>query len=371
MKNIINLARHNLKLFFNSPSSVMLLIAPVFATALLIMMLKGSSYSKAMGIGVVVPKTDIGTGAFFEIMRKDLSIEVIDEETALTKLSQKKVSGIVIIRTNDFVKAVKEGKEDIEVIGINKDPSINFITSELDKALGTVRHLSFLSGGDERKFQLLYEAYQEELRDIPIDNLEFEKTKSVMIFGMFVMVFLFTSIKGLQALMQEKENKISERILRAPVKRYEYILGHILGAYTVLLLQIILQGVVMSSLKLTFGLNFLSFIGICMVLGVVGIALGLIVLALAKNSQGYFILGSFIISPLCMLSDCLFPKEFLPEFINKLALLSPIRWVMVLYKTVMAGGSFFEVLTSLFIALGLSVVLILAGIIIENSKKPA
>jgi len=369
MKNIVIIAKHNFRMFFNNAFSIALLIAPVFVTVLLMMMLNGDKFKVGAQIGIVMPEKVIGAEVLLSEMQKNLSLVYLDEETALSKLEQKKINGIVVMHSDNLLKDLSEGKQSLEVIGSTNDPVIGYITGQLDAALSTVDTFSRLSKSDEKEFERLYKDYKKEVKEVKIDNTDFEIVKATMIFGMFVMVFLFTCIKGLQAMMLEKENKVYERICMSPIQRQDYILGHILGAFGILMIQIVIQGMIMNRLGLTFGLGLLKFIGICMVLGVAGISLSLMVAACTKNSETYFIAGAFVIAPLCMLSDCIFPKEYLPDVVNKIALLSPIRWVMVLYKNVILGGKAYETVGSILIALGLSVVILLMGMVIENSKK--
>ncbi|MDF2612252.1 MAG: Multidrug transporter, permease [Clostridia bacterium] len=369
MKDIFIIAKHNLKIFFSNSFSIALLIAPIFVTVLLMAMLSGNKFSSGAVVGIVMPEKVTGGNVLLSELRKGLSLVYLDAETAAARLEQKKINGIVIIHTDNLLKDLGDARESLEIISIAGDPVIGYITAQLDLALDKVNTFNRLSGVDEKEFERLYQEYRDEIKEVRIDNADFEVIKSTMVFGMFVMVFLFTCIKGLQIMMQEKESKVYERICMTPIKRPAYILGHILGAFGILMIQIVIQAIVMNRFNLTFGLGLMAFIGICMVLGVAGISISLMIVACSKNTQTYFITGSFVISPLCMLSDCIFPKEFLPEIVNRISLLSPIRWVMILYKDVMLGGDIKQITASILLALGLSVVIVLLGMIIESSKK--
>ncbi len=369
MTNTLNIAKHNLKMFFNNKFSIMLLALPVLVTTLLMFMLSGNKFSVGAQVGIVMSEKVPGIEALLNELQTNISLAYLDEDTALTKLEQKKLNAIIAVRTDNLLANLVADEKSLEVMSITDEPTIAFVTVQLDKALSTVHALAVMSGADETEFERLYADYKSSTGEIKIERTDFEQITATMVFGMFVMVFLFTCIKSLQPMMHEKESKVYERICTSPIKHYEYILGHILGAFSILFIQIIIQGVIMNTLKLTFGLGFVKFIGICMVLGIVGIAISLIILSCSKNTQAYFVTGSFIISPLCMLSDCVFPKELLPEAVNKIMLLSPVRWVMILYKNVMLEASFGEVIMSLGIAIGISVVLILMGIVIENARK--
>ncbi|WP_069999743.1 ABC transporter permease [Cellulosilyticum sp. I15G10I2] len=369
MRNIYNIAKHSVRMFFNNQFSILLLVAPIFVTVLLVMMLSGNKFSSGAQIGVVRSEKTVGVQVFLEEMGKELNITYLDEKTARAYLEQKKINGILIIRTDNLLRDLMEGKKNLEVIGVGDDPVIEFIVAQLERALSSTYTFAKLSSANESKFEALYATYKSEIKEVKVDQSDFEMIRAVIVFGMFVMIFLFTCIKSLQAMAGERESKIYERICISSIKHYEYVSGHILGAYGILMIQMIIQGIIMNALGLTFGLRLFSFIGICMVLGVVGLSLSLVILACTKNTQGYFVVGSFVISPLCMLSGCIFPKEFLPDIVNKVALLSPVRWVMTLYNAVITGASFEEIFASVLVALGLSIVLVLMGMATQNSRK--
>ncbi len=369
MRNILIIAKHNVKRFFNNKFSVMLLIAPIFVTVLLMMMLSNTQFSAAAQVGIVMEGDIPGAQVFLSEFEENINLSYLSEDTALRKLEQKKLNGVIKVKTAHLLQDLQNGKKTIELITIEEEAAQSFLEAELTKAMERTRVFALVAEGDEVRFKNLYADYKSKMPEIQIDQSGFEQIKATMIFGMFVMVFLFTCIKSLQPMMYEKENRVYERICISPIESYHYILGHILGAFVILFIQIVIQGAVMNMLQLTFGLVFTKFIGINIVLAIVGIAISLMILACAKNTQGYFIIGSFIISPLCMLSDCIFPKEFLPDAVNKVMLLSPVRWVMILYKNVLLGGGFIEVLMSLSIAIGISIVLLLMGMFVEHSKR--
>ncbi|MGL4372866.1 MAG: hypothetical protein ACRCS6_03725, partial [Turicibacter sp.] len=81
------------------------------------------------------------------------------------------------------------------------------------------------------------------------------------------------------------------------------------------------------------------------------------------------VLLGFVVPPMAMLSDCIFPIELLPEWIDKVSLIFPIRWIMKGYNVALTDGTVWNLLGCLMLAIILAIIMILISIILEGKKN--
>lgn len=151
---------------------------------------------------------------------------------------------------------------------------------------------------------------------------------------------LLTSI----AIVREKEIGTIEQVMVTPIGRFEFILGKTLpfmftGYFTVTFMFVIAYfvfGVVIKGsivlLILAVGLNITAYLGVA-----------LFVSASSYTQQQALLTSFFILMPCSLLSGFMFPIRNMPEAIQYLTYLNPMRWGFeAVAGIVMKGASFTE-----------------------------
>ena len=105
------------------------------------------------------------------------------------------------------------------------------------------------------------------------------------------------------------------------------------------------------------------------VLSIVGIAIALMVLSISNSSSMYYTLLSMIITPMCLLSGGFVPTNFMPQMVQNFSLILPLTWVNSAFSQILSNGSNSKIFIDLFVALSISVVLIMVYLVMENNKK--
>lgn len=363
MNQIFKIAKHNIRMFFIRPWAILLLFVPI-VLSLWAQFLFGNDQMLLIGqVGIYAKDESKMTSILEQELEKaQVGVKYYEDEVQLKlDIEENNVDlGIVMAYHNSY-KTLKEGKMPYKLI-LKDNQEIKEVFE------GKMLHLGQLvnHSKSEANFYKLYEKVQNDKPIVETQNEVKQMMTMTTSFSFFIMMFLLTAGIGLSPMMNERELYVYERITVAPLKKYQYILGHVLGAFTILFTQILVQLVSMKCLKISFNLDSLQFVLIGVTLCVVGIGISLLVYAISKKSTIYYLVMGIGVTPLCMLSDTFFPLEFFPVGIQKLAYFSPIRWIMKGYKEMIGGKPLENVIGTLAVALLIATVLILVSLIITS-----
>lgn len=153
---------------------------------------------------------------------------------------------------------------------------------------------------------------------------------------MMVISILLTSI----AIVREKEIGTIEQIMVTPISRLEFILGKtipylITGYITMTLMFLVIYFV--------FGINIKGSILLLYIMGGVYISgnlgLALLISVSANTQQQALLTAFFILMPNVLLSGFMFPIRNMPEPIQYLTYINPMRWFLqILHGIIVKGG---------------------------------
>lgn len=367
MNQILSIAKHNLKMFFVRPWSILLLLSPIFLSVV-VQQIFGTSSLMSMGtIGII----EQGESSFTKILEEELwqqRIEVTyyeNKQTLREAIEKEDITlGLEAASVNSFMD-MKEDKAPYKVIKMNQNKTADQVTELIENKLGQLK-LLVEHAENETDFNKAYKQMRSHKPSmIQTDKMQEGLTMNI-VFSFFIMMFLLTVGVSLSPLMREREEEVYTRILATPIKRYQYVLGHLVGAFTIVFSQMLMQLIAMRFLKVDFNLNNLQFIIIGIVLCCIGLAISMLILAFSKNSIMYYMIMGIGVTPLCMMSDTFFPVEFFPAWLEKLSYLSPIRWIMMGYRGMIGNAGLEVILRALVVALLMSIVMILISLVKES-----
>lgn len=170
----------------------------------------------------------------------------------------------------------------------------------------------------------------------------------IVAFVVMLMSLLLTSI----AIIREREAGTMEQLIVTPLKPFELILGKTIPYIIIALTQMV---VVIVIGKLWFGIPFagsmgLLFAGACVFL-LSTLAIGLYISTVSSTQQQAMMTTFFFIMPIFMLSGFVFPIANMPEVIQWLTYLNPLRYFLVIIRGIFLKGVGMDVLWPQFLAL--------------------
>ncbi|MFA7297453.1 MAG: ABC transporter permease [Dehalococcoidia bacterium] len=179
--------------------------------------------------------------------------------------------------------------------------------------------------------------------------------------GVIVMSALFSSGWGGMALIDDLNRGVIDRFLVTPVHRAPLILGRLVQASIV----VVVQSVIIVLLAMATGARFASLPGVAvliLVAAMVGAAFGAISYAialLARREETVIAVMNFTLLPLTFLSAGFMQKDLMPGWMQRVADFNPVNWAVEAGRVAAAGGDWGFVglrvlLLAGFLALGLA-----------------
>lgn len=272
-------------------------------------------------------------------------VEIKDVSKGISEIEKRKYDGYVFLKGKD-ITFYKNAHGDIKT---------EIAESMIDSFVDTFKGMTAIASQNP--------AFLKNSGDINL-NREFIKITSIdrkvkqtsfdyYSVTMLTLVILYGAMSGVFSIDMERTKKTGRRILASPVKKYEILMGKVLGVTFSVFIQALI--IVLFS-KYIFGANwgkdivtvFVIIISeIIFVVGL-GVSLGFII----KNGAMAQGLLNGIIPFIAFLGGSYIPvKEMGSQFIEKLSNFSPITWTNTAIFNVILGGNYQYVPTALMVNL--------------------
>jgi len=181
-----------------------------------------------------------------------------------------------------------------------------------------------------------------------------------------IMVMMLTAF----AVVREREIGTLEQVMVTPIRRSEFILGKtvpffLIGCFDATIISLV--GI------LWFGVPFRGSLSV-LALGIVAfifasLGLGLLISTISFTQQQAMITSFFFTMPMITLSGFATPISSMPEFFQKLTYLNPMRYIMVVLRSVYLKGVGLDVLWPQIAAMAASAVILLGISILRFHKS--
>ncbi len=188
----------------------------------------------------------------------------------------------------------------------------------------------------------------------------------IVAFLVMLTSFILTSI----AIIREKEDGTMEQLIVTPMKSYEFILGKTIPYIILSLLQMFaVTAVAVYWFEIPFmGSLLLLFVATCLfMLSTLGI--GLFISTISSTKQQAMMTAFFFILPFFMLSGFVFPIANMPEVVQWLTYLNPLRFFLVIIRNIFLKGVGFDVLWPQYLALTILGSIVFTGAISRSKKR--
>jgi len=181
-----------------------------------------------------------------------------------------------------------------------------------------------------------------------------------------IMVMMLTAF----AVVREREIGTLEQVMVTPIRRWEFILGKTVPFFLIGCFDATIISLVGT---LWFGVPFRGSFGV-LGLGVVAfifasLGLGLLISTLSVTQQQAMITSFFFTMPMITLSGFATPISSMPEFFQELTYLNPMRYVMVVLRSVYLKGVGLDILWPQIAAMAGSAVLLLGISVLRFHKS--
>jgi len=171
---------------------------------------------------------------------------------------------------------------------------------------------------------------------------------------------VITTILMAMAIVKEREIGTLEQIIVTPIKPYQLIIGKVIPFAILGFIDILLVNAVMVfwfGIVIEGNFIFLLFASLLFVLSTLG--LGLFISTISKTQQQAMMVAQFgLMLPMIYLSGFAFPIESMPQWIQYITYLIPLRYFITILRGIILKGS------GLMDLLPETIILFLIGVII-------
>ncbi|MBI5523709.1 MAG: ABC transporter permease [Desulfarculus sp.] len=173
--------------------------------------------------------------------------------------------------------------------------------------------------------------------------------------GVIAMVVMLVSLMlTALAVVREKEIGTMEQLLVSPLRPVELILGKTVPFVIIALADVVLvtvAGVFWFEVPLRGSLWVLLLGTVLFLFNSVG--LGLLISTLSSTQQQAMTAGTFILTPAILLSGLIFPIANMPQAVQYLTYLNPLRYFILVVRGIFLKGVGVEVLWPQFVGMGI------------------
>ena len=171
-------------------------------------------------------------------------------------------------------------------------------------------------------------------------------------------------------IIEERRNKMKDRIMLSGVRKSSYLLGMALVYLAFMMIGSVSYYLVGLLLNFDFGMrNTLGFLLMLFVSNVLSVSIYVFFAAFLKKEDALGFVGTFILMPMSLFSGVLFPFKYMPETMQKIGSLFPQRWIASGIEKMQQSGRVGSCFKEAVMVLALSAILFLIGICCEGSQN--
>lgn len=187
---------------------------------------------------------------------------------------------------------------------------------------------------------------------------------------MLTLILLYASLTGFWAVRSEMEQRTAARMMCAPVRGYEVLMGKVIGCISVTIVQG-LAVIVFSKLilKAYWGENLLPVAIILLTYSIMTVCLGVATAYIFKGAEAASGVLNTIIPLLVFLGGGYMPLTFLTGFLAKIAVISPVNWANTALFKVIYNADYSAMAGSVVINLSLSALFIMTAAFLSGKGK--
>lgn len=157
--------------------------------------------------------------------------------------------------------------------------------------------------------------------------------------GVMVMMMLFASIFSSITIIEDRDAGFLQGVLVAPVSRLGIVLGKVLGATSIAMVQTLIFTIAAPFLGLHLGLGALVLLLVGFLLTGIGFsALGFLLAWGMKSTSAFHAVMMVFLMPLWMLSGALFPPGNVPTWMHVVMMANPVSHALAIIRAPFYGG---------------------------------
>ena len=365
MRNLWIVIKNILKRIFKNPSSYILhLLVPIVVSIGIFMVY--SMWSSSVITMALNDNDDSGSStALISAIEETGKFEVV--ETSRTEAESMVADGdasFAYVIPENFEEKVLAGEApEITIYAVGQSEGTGWIEAISNYQIQNIMDMALAAGYDKATLDGMLSSLSDgavTLESQSVADVTREKETNTNSIGMYMMLLMISTITISLKLLEEKQMGTFARIGTAPVNPKIYTLGNVTATMIVATFQIAaLMAALVIFVNINFHMNPLVMFLIIWVFALCSASLGLMMAAFSKRADVAGTLLSLVVSPSCMLAGCFWPLSFMPDYMRKIAYITPQRWTLDAIIDMQSGGGIAELLPSLLMVLAFTLLFFL------------
>ncbi|WP_462412726.1 ABC transporter permease [Neobacillus sp. Marseille-QA0830] len=345
MHKVITIVWQQLKTFFKSPSTIVLMfVMPALFSFIFGGMAASTETSKPV-VNVVAPTHGQGTGEILKLLKKsdDFSWRQVSLKEAKSNVSNQDSIAAVVIPEN--IEQRMAQKEPLFDVFIERKTEQYYSLEPILQGTASLitQSLQATDPADSAAFPQLLHAVANN-KGVKVDRQVIQKEQNnrseinLMVVGFAIMFMMFGLSGAASTILEERAGGTWGRLLVSPATKLQIILGYLISYFMMGAIQLtILMAVMVILFDVSWGhlgyfLPFASLVIICVV------GFGLMIAGLVKTKQQAAALTAVLVVSTCMLGGVYWSLDLVPDVMQKLALAVPQSWAMSGFKEIISGS---------------------------------
>lgn len=171
-------------------------------------------------------------------------------------------------------------------------------------------------------------------------------------FGVYLLLVMLSTMTLAFKIVEEKNKGTFDRIGYSPVNSMYMTIANIIANLLIATVQLVLMIVLLQVLPWwRFDGNVFVMFLVLFTFTLCAVSFGVFIASISKTVARANEVLAFTLAPTCMIGGCLWPVDMMPDFMQRVALLTPQRWTMAAIDIVLDGMDLERILPSLAVVL--------------------
>ncbi|MDQ3004425.1 MAG: ABC transporter permease [Chloroflexota bacterium] len=298
-----------------------------------------------------------------------ISFEVYSQEEIQTLIEQGDVRGALVIPP-DYARTLLEGNAQVSMILDGSDATVGSTALSTAKLIGQSHSIKVLTEQAARQGRAAAVQPPLDVRTQVWYNPDL-RSAYFMIPGVIGMVlYAIMAMLTATAVVRERERGTIEQLIVTPIRSWELIVGKVMP-YVILgffdLAEVLLIGYFWFEVPIRS--NLFLVVGTAGLLLLSSLGIGLFASTIANTQQEALLTVFVTILPGVFISGFLFPLEAMPKFLQIVSYAIPLRYYLVIVRSLLLKGVGFAALQDEIISLALFGVIIMGAAALRFRKR--
>lgn len=339
----------NLKrIFCKKVNIIFMLIIPL---AVNIFVVSLSTQVARYNLGIVDNDRTQFTEEFISMLENQGKVTVMKSSDDIHNLLINRKIDCVFEIDAGFTKELIEGNEPkIKSYALDDTNQSAPIETSVSSYLAAMKNIAAVSDKNEAAFYEGLKEYKKSKYQVKYMNFSSSYKEDIrtassslgyLAFAMLLLVTFSTSL-----LLDDRLKGIYNRTMLTPVSQSAYYVQHLLSYFIIAVIQVIVLITVLPKVSnVRYGSTpdvVIRLIVVCCIFALVCISIGLFINLFSKNTLTAGALSTLIDIPMIMVSGCLWPKELMPDYLQKIGSYMPTAWFLSASESILNGQNFWD-----------------------------